>query len=91
MKLTYGQRLIKIKKHNRQWPQMVYVVSKDDDYLVKLSTRWPYVPGIDPKFFMNITQIPRVYRPAEQGEQMTLGSSFEKPDQLKRLRDKHLK
>jgi len=69
-KYNYGDRLILIKPQ-RGKPDIAFVVSDDEDYLIKLSAKFPYVPG-DPHFFVNVAAIENNWRHEKDGVQLTL-------------------
>jgi hypothetical protein len=87
----YGDELM---LHNRQhlaYPEQVYVVSKEEgDYLIKLSEKFPYVPG-DPHFFIHLSRIAKHYRHAKKGVQIGLFANCKKRKPSDDWREKYLK
>ncbi len=70
-KYYYGQLMIYIGAISGK-PKQAYVVSKDEDYLVKMSIHFPYIPGTHDHFFVNSGILEKRWRPAEKGIQTKL-------------------
>jgi hypothetical protein len=68
-KYPYGQRVFLKKGMGK--PKVAYVVSKDDDYLVKLAPEFPYKPG-DKHFFVHIAILEKNWRHESDGIQQNL-------------------
>ena len=70
MILTYGQRLF-ARRHLIGKPHSAYVVNNDDDFLVKMSEKFPYTPG-DPHFFVHADRLNKNWRGEREGLQMKI-------------------
>ncbi len=86
MKTHYGQRLILKKGINK--PKTAYVLTHDEDYLVKLTDTWPHMPGLSRVFFIHRDVLDRFYVTEQQGIQMKL---FTPVTRFDRLVKRHLK
>ena len=86
MKLEYGQKLMNAKGPGR--PKIAYVLSKENDHLVKLCYSWPYIDGDDSTYMVN-EQIERVYTRADYGSQMEI-IGLKSPTRLEMLTEKYL-
>lgn len=86
MTLHYGQQLV--LKHGLGKPLIAYVAQREpDDYLVKLSITWPYIPGVTRSFFVHVDKLDTYYDHPNVGEQAQL---FERPATIyDQLRKKH--
>ena len=65
-KYSYGQRLLLLRGSGK--PKAAYIVSKDEDHLVKLSEVFPYVPG-SKHFFVHIEKLRTNWRLESEGIQ----------------------
>jgi hypothetical protein len=69
-------------------PPVVYILNREPDWLVKLSTVFPYTAGMDPHFFIHESKLDKAYVAEAVGVQ---GELFKITDKKERLRKKHLK
>ncbi len=50
-------------------PVEAFIVSDDEDYLVKMSTKFPYNVGVHDHFFVHINKLDKWWIPAKKGVQ----------------------
>jgi hypothetical protein len=60
--------MLLINKRIIGMPKEAFIVSDDEDYLVKMSTKFPYNVG-DDHFFVHINNLDKWWIPAEKGVQ----------------------
>jgi hypothetical protein len=88
----FGDKLVLFNKKHLSYPEMVYVVSKDEsDYLIKLSIHFPFVVGESSHFFVHSYKIGNYYRHAEKGIQTGLFENCKKYTMADEWREKYLK
>ena len=81
--------------HNKShlaYPETVFVVSKEEgDYLVKLSSEFPYYTGVSKHFFVHLARIGKHYRHEKKGLQTELFANCKKRKISDDWREKYLK
>lgn len=70
-KFSYGQKWY-LKTNLLFKPKEVYIVNKDDDYLIKLSEIFPYTPWKDPHFFLHKEMLIKHYRHESEAVQIEM-------------------